>query len=930
MTTSGTIEVRGARTHNLKNISLGLPRGAFIVVTGPSGSGKSSLAFDTLYAEGERRYVESLSPRARQFLEQLPRADVDVIDGLPPAVAIGQTTGGLHPKSTVGTLTEIDDHLRLLYARAGTAYCPRHGLPLKAESVASMTDKVLCDAGDRRIAVAAPIDLGMEVSAKAFQALAAKLQTEGFQRVRIDGQIMHLDDVSGGEPLGDGAHVLELIVDRLRVRGDVRERIAQSLETALERGGGRAVVFDLDGEGENGAVWERRFSSKNACPLCDFAAGELEPGDFSRFSRRGACPHCGGTGLVDVLLAERLIVDPSKSLAGGAFAGNPSSTWCQMLMQTAAAAGLDVDAPWQQLPEAARRALLDAVQGAIEAYLRDATPSEKKVLSAFMTQVSCPDCDGSGLGIVGRTVRLDGQRFPELQALSIKDVALKLANLQLEGVRGEIVARAAAGARSKLACLENLGLDYLTLSRPGRTLSGGELERIRLAAQLGSGLSGVLYVLDEPTTGLHPKDAEALVQVLKRLQALGNTVLVVEHDRTVMEAADWLVDMGPGAGTAGGEVTAQGTLAALKANPHSLTGAWLSGQVQNALTRRHFNATKADKLELKGAVGRNLKNVNLTIPVGGLTVITGVSGSGKSTLIVDTLLPALKAVVSKDAKAAGAGLPFSELYGAEYFDQVVSVDQAPIGRSTRSNAASYTGAFTPIRELFAETLTARERGYSASRFSFLNHGGRCEACAGEGVVRVPMQFLPDLYVRCDVCGGARYNRETLECRWQGKSIADVLEMTVDDARDFFASHPQIMRRMDALADVGLGYIRLGQSTADFSGGEAQRLKLAAELSRLSSSRTFYLLDEPTTGLHFADVAKLLAVLRRLTDIGATVVVLEHDMQVAACADWVVDVGPGAGEAGGDITAQGTPSQVARMRKSLTASWLKDALKTLRS
>ena len=555
-----------------------------------------------------------------------------------------------------------------------------------------------------------------------------------------------------------------------------------------------------------------------------------------------------------------------------------------------------------------------------------------KRVEKFLKEDVCPDCHGTRLSAAARAPKLRGISLDKACTMTLSELYDWVQGVpdsmpeEMRPMAGSICEAFTGTARRLL----DLGLGYLTLDRSAATLSTGERQRMQLARAVRNRTTGVLYVLDEPTTGLHPKDAEALVQVLKRLQALGNTVLVVEHDRTVMEAADWLVDMGPGAGTAGGEVTAQGTLAALKANPHSLTGAWLSGQVQNALPRRHFNAAKADKLELKGAVGRNLKNVNLTIPVGGLTVITGVSGSGKSTLIVDTLLPALKAVVSKDAKAAGAGLPFSELYGAEYFDQVVSVDQAPIGRSTRSNAASYTGAFTPIRELFAETLTARERGYSASRFSFLNHGGRCEACTGEGVVRVPMQFLPDLYVRCDVCGGARYNRETLECRWQGKSIAEVLEMTVDEARDFFASHPQIMRRMDALADVGLGYIRLGQSTADFSGGEAQRLKLAAELSRLSSSRTFYLLDEPTTGLHFADVAKLLAVLRRLTDIGATVVVIEHDMQVAACADWVVDVGPGAGEAGGDITAQGTPSQVARMRKSLTASWLRDALKTLRS
>lgn len=914
---SDRIEVRGARTHNLKNVSLDIPRDSLVVVTGPSGSGKSSLAFDTLYAEGERRYVESLSPRARQFLEQLPRADVDAIEGLPPAVAVGQAGGGLHPRSTVGTLTEADDHLRLLFARAGTACCPTHGLPLAAESVAAMTDRVLREFDGLRLVVTAPVARGRTFAEGEYGALVAKLLADGWTRVRIDGVTGTLDAPPAAGELADGRpHDVEVAVDRLRVRPDARERIAQSIETALELGGGIAGAADMDSERATA------LSSRNACPLCDFTAGELEPGLFSRFSRRGACPHCGGAGVVEAADPARLVADSGKSLAGGALAGRPFREVPE---------GVDPEAPWRELPETVRAALLERTAREIDGFLADAGAAEKRALAEFLHEAPCPACGGSGLGPVGRCVRVgtgeDGVSLPELEALPASDLLERLKSLEFTDVARQIADRALAGVRARLECLVELGLGYLPLARAGRTLSGGELERIRLAAQLGSGLAGVLYVLDEPTTGLHPRDVERLIGVLRRLRAKGNTVLVVEHDRAVMEAADRLVDLGPGAGELGGRIVAEGSPAEVMADVRSITGAWLAGRAEGAaLPARKFSAARAPKLTLRGATGRNLRSVDLEIPVGGVTVLTGVSGSGKSTLAADTLAPALRAYIAGEPTR---GLPFASLEGAEAFDRVVCVDQSPIGRSARSNAATFTGAFTPIRELFAETLTARERGYGPARFSLSARGGRCEACAGEGAVRVPMQFLPDLSVVCEVCGGRRYNRETLECLWQGRSMADVLDMTVAEARELFAAHPQIVRRLDMLFEVGLGYVRLGQSTSTFSGGEAQRLKLAAELAGGAAARTLYLLDEPTTGLHFADVRRLIDVLRRLADDGGTVLVVEHDMLVAASADRVVDMGPGAGAEGGRIVASGTPAQVARSARSPTALWLAAELAALR-
>lgn len=923
------ISIRGARTHNLKNISVDLPRGRYIVFTGVSGSGKSSLAFDTLYAEGERRYVESLSAYARQFLERLPRPEVDEIRGLPPAIAIDQKTTQGGARSTVGTATEVSDYLRLLFARTGDLYCPVHHLRLEVQSVAYMTDRLLVDAADKRLLILAPVKRQHVFEAQEARRLLDELQSEGYQRIRADGEVLSLDDADG-EVWADGKpHDLEVVVDRLRVRPDARERIASSIENALSLADGRVIAQDMDSE------WSAAFTSKYACPLCDFTAGELEPAHFSATNPRGACSACAGTGERISFLPQAVVADPAQSIGSGALKGIDP----KRLIAAAEALGIDVSVLWRDIDASKQEALLwgSSETKALHPPFPGAIPElderwselpepEQAALQEVRAPQLCRECAGSGLGPIARNVWVgeriaDGFTFVDASRMTLLSLRERLEGLKLTGNKQAIGEKLIAGAVPRLKCLESLGLGYLTIARRANTLSGGESQRIRLAGQIGSGLSGVLYVLDEPSIGLHPRDGDRLIRTLKDLRDLGNTVVIVEHDEDVMRAADWIVDLGPGAGKKGGRIVAVGTPDEIMQNPDSVTGPYLSHAktVAQETVAKRFSAAKSEWLKLIGASGRTLKNVTLEIPVGALTVVTGISGSGKSTLITDTLLPAMAGLLNN---AKTPSLPFVRIEGSDLFDKVISVDQTPIGRTPRSNAATYTGLFTLIRDVFAQTLTARERGYDASRFSFNARGGRCEACSGDGLVRVEMQFLPDVFVTCDVCGGKRYNRETLECRWKGLSIADVLDLTVDEARAVFAQQPQIIRKLDTLADVGLGYIRLGQNAATFSGGEAQRVKLAAELARRDTGETLYILDEPTTGLHFEDTAKLLSALRRLTQLGNTVLVIEHDLAVAAAADWLIDMGPEGGDAGGEIVAAGTPRALIRNKKSITGPWLK--------
>lgn len=840
MSDANWLIVRGARTHNLKNISLRLPQKGLTVVTGVSGSGKSSLAFDTLFAEGQRRYVESLSVYARQFLSLLPRPDIDGIDGLSPAIAIDQNCGRANPRSNVGTATEIVDYLRLLYARAGSPYCPTHHRKLEATPIAAMADRAMALPEGTRLMILAPVHRHSNADVQAF---FEKMLASGYTRFRVDGEMVAVYDGSEAVQWQDGAlHDLDVVVDRVKIRADVRERLAQSFEAAAALAGGKTLAMNM-ATGE-----EMLYSSSFACPLCDYVVGSLEPRLFSSASPRGACAACGGVGVMP-----------------------------------------------------------------------DGTP--------------CASCGGTGLCAVARSVFLESAERNErwsianLGCIPLDQLDAVFSSLHFSGRQQAAGEKILPLLRRKLALLVDLGLGYLTLDRRADTLSGGELQRLRLAGQIDLGLSGVLYVLDEPSIGLHPRDGRRLIEKLQALRDLGNTVVVVEHDEEMMRAADWLIDMGPGAGECGGEVVACGTPQAVMADPASITGAFLSGRRHVVAERPFFDPVAAKWLRLKGARGRSLKSVDIAVPAGALTVVTGVSGSGKSTLVNDTLAPALRRAFHQGEEKP---LPYDSLDGLDVFDKVISVTQAPIGRTPRSNAATFTGLFSLIREAFAQTLTARERGYDARRFSFNVKGGRCEACEGEGVVKVEMQFLPDVYVPCEVCGGTRYNRETLEAKLKGLSIAEVLELTVDEALKFFAAYPQILRRLKALADSGLGYIRLGQSATTFSGGEAQRLKLAAELARPDTGHTLYLLDEPTTGLHPADVSQLLSVLRRLTALGNSVLVIEHDMDVAAAADWVIDIGPDAGEAGGKLVAAGTPEEVARTEGSATAPYLAAALAKARS
>jgi len=942
-----TIRIRGARTHNLKNIDLDLPRDKLIVITGLSGSGKSSLAFDTIYAEGQRRYVESLSAYARQFLSVMEKPDVDHIEGLSPAISIEQKSTSHNPRSTVGTITEIYDYLRLLYARVGLPRCPDHGYPLEAQTVSQMVDQVLALGNDETTAeqrwmLLAPVIRERKGEhAQVFE----QLRAQGYVRVRVDGVLHEIDAVP---PLALRVkHTIEAVIDRFKVRDDIKQRLAESFETALKLGDGMATVQSLDDDKADPLL----FSSKYSCPVCDYALPELEPRLFSFNSPVGACTGCDGLGVSQFFDPARVVVHPELSLAAGAVRGwdRRNAYYFQLIQSLAKHFGFGVDTPWQDLAEESRQAVLfgsgkdvisfsyitDAggrtqrkhkfegiVPNLERRYRETESAAVREELAKYISERPCPECGGARLNAAARNVFVADRPLPELVVLPIDEALAFFGQMQLPGWRGEIAAKIVKEIRERLTFLVDVGLDYLTLERKADTLSGGEAQRIRLASQIGAGLVGVMYVLDEPSIGLHQRDNERLLGTLTRLRDLGNTVIVVEHDEDAIRLADHIVDIGPGAGVHGGEVVAEGSYADVLKAPRSLTGQYLSGRKRIEVPSRRHKPNAKMQLKLSGASGNNLKDVDLTISAGLFTAITGVSGSGKSTLVNDTLY-ALAANEINGASHKPA--PFRGIKGLDLFDKVVDIDQSPIGRTPRSNPATYTGLFTPLRELFAQVPESRARGYSPGRFSFNVRGGRCEACQGDGLIKVEMHFLPDVYVPCDVCGGKRYNRETLEILYKGFSIHDVLEMTVEDALKLFEPVPSIARKLETLLDVGLSYIKLGQPATTLSGGEAQRVKLSKELSRRDTGRTLYILDEPTTGLHFHDIEHLLAVLHKLRDDGNTIVVIEHNLDVIKTADWVVDLGPEGGHRGGMIIAQGTPEDLAGMPQSYTGQFLAKSL-----
>jgi len=938
-----TIDIRGARTHNLKNINLTIPRDTLIVITGLSGSGKSSLAFDTLYAEGQRRYVESLSAYARQFLSLMEKPDVDSIEGLSPAISIEQKSTSHNPRSTVGTITEIYDYLRLLFARVGEPRCPDHDVPLTAQTISQMVDKVLSLPEESKMMLLAPVVKNRKGEhVKLLDSLAA----QGYIRARIDGEICDLSDPP--ELALQKKHTIEVVVDRFKVRSDLATRLAESFETALELSGGTAVVADMD----NPKAEELVFSANFACPHCGYSVPELEPRLFSFNNPAGACPTCDGLGVQQFFDESRVVQNESISLAGGAVKGwdRRNFYYYQMLTSLAKHYKFDIETPYEDLPKKIKDIVMHGsgkeeiefqymndrgdvvirkhpfegiLNNMARRYKETESMSVREELAKNISNRPCADCGGSRLRPEARNVYIGSINLPQISEKSIGESLEFFQGLTLTGQKAQIAEKILKEIKERLEFLVNVGLNYLSLSRSAETLSGGEAQRIRLASQIGAGLVGVMYVLDEPSIGLHQRDNERLLNTLIHLRNLGNTVIVVEHDEDAIREADHIIDIGPGAGVHGGQVIAQGTAKEIMANPNSITGKFLSGEEKIEIPKKRTALDKSKLLKLKGATGNNLKGVNLEIPVGLFTCITGVSGSGKSTLINDTLFPLAQNALNRAEKTDFA--PYKSIEGLEYFDKVIDINQSPIGRTPRSNPATYTGLFTPIRELFAGVPEARARGYNPGRFSFNVRGGRCEACQGDGVLKVEMHFLPDVYVPCDQCKGKRYNRETLEIRYKGKTIHQVLDMTVEEAREFFDAIPMIARKLQTLMDVGLSYIRLGQSSTTLSGGEAQRVKLATELSKRDTGKTLYILDEPTTGLHFADIKQLLEVLHRLRDQGNTIVVIEHNLDVIKTADWIVDLGPEGGSGGGQIIATGTPEEVAKVKGSHTARFLKDIL-----
>lgn len=942
-----TIRIRGARTHNLKNLDLDLPRDRLIVITGLSGSGKSSLAFDTIYAEGQRRYVESLSAYARQFLSVMEKPDVDHIEGLSPAISIEQKSTSHNPRSTVGTITEIYDYLRLLYARVGLPRCPDHGYPLEAQTVSQMVDQVLSLGNDPKTAEQRWMLLAPVVRERKGEhaQIFEQLRAQGYVRVRVDGVLYEMDALP--TLALRQKHTIEAVIDRFKVRDDIKQRVTESFETALKLGDGMAIVQSLDDEN----LAPLLFSSKYSCPVCDYSLPELEPRLFSFNSPVGACPSCDGLGVSQFFDPARVVVHPELSLAAGAVRGwdRRNAYYFQLIQSLAKHFRFSVDTPWQELSEASRQAVLygsgkevitfsyitdsggrtqrkhkfEGIVPNLERRYRETESSAvREELAKYISDRPCPECNGARLNKSARNVFVADKPLPEIVVLPIDETLNFFGQLALPGWRGEIAVKIVKEIRERLSFLVDVGLDYLTLERKADTLSGGEAQRIRLASQIGAGLVGVMYVLDEPSIGLHQRDNERLLGTLTRLRDLGNTVIVVEHDEDAIRLADHIVDIGPGAGVHGGEIVAQGSYADVLKAPRSLTGQYLSGKRRIEIPKQRHKANKKMMVKLQGASGNNLKNVDVEIPAGLFTAITGVSGSGKSTLINDTLY-ALAANEINGASHKPAA--HREVKGLDLFDKVVDIDQSPIGRTPRSNPATYTGLFTPLRELFAQVPESRARGYSPGRFSFNVRGGRCEACQGDGLIKVEMHFLPDVYVPCDVCHGKRYNRETLEILYKGFSIHDVLEMTVEDALKLFEPVPSISRKLETLLDVGLSYIKLGQPATTLSGGEAQRVKLSKELSRRDTGRTLYILDEPTTGLHFHDIEHLLAVLHKLRDDGNTIVVIEHNLDVIKTADWVIDLGPEGGHRGGQIIAQGTPEEVAAMPQSYTGQFLAKTL-----
>ena len=949
-----TIKIRGARTHNLKSINLDIPRDQLVVITGLSGSGKSSLAFDTLYAEGQRRYVESLSAYARQFLQLMEKPDVDSIEGLSPAISIEQKATSHNPRSTVGTVTEIHDYLRLLFARAGTPHCPEHHLPLEAQSVSQMVDTVMTKPEDTKLMILGPVvseRKGEHVD------LFEDLQAQGFVRFRVrsgggttqhaTAKIYEVDDLPKLKK--NEKHSIDVVIDRIKVKADIQQRLAESFETALRLADGRAIALEMD------TNEEQLFSSKFACPVCSYSLQELEPRLFSFNNPMGACPSCDGLGHITFFDPKRVVAHPELSLASGAIKGwdRRNQFYFRLLQNLAKHANFDLETPFEELSKKAQDLILfgsgnqdipfeylnekgkvivreHAFEGIVanfeRRYKETDSATVREELAKYQNNKPCPTCEGTRLRTEARNVKVgDGAQsraIYEISNLPLGKALTYFKTLELKGAKKEIAGKIISEISSRLSFLNDVGLDYLSLDRSADTLSGGEAQRIRLASQIGSGLTGVMYVLDEPSIGLHQRDNDRLIGTLKHLRDLGNSVLVVEHDEDMIRASDYVIDIGPGAGEHGGKIIAEGTPKEIQEHPTSLTGAYLSGKESIAVPKNRTPVSDKN-LKIIGATGNNLKNVDVEIPLGLLTCVTGVSGSGKSTLINDTLHHAVaQHLYGSNAEPA----EHKEIQGLEHFDKVINVDQSPIGRTPRSNPATYTGLFTPIRELFAGVPAARERGYEAGRFSFNVRGGRCETCEGDGVLKVEMHFLPDVYVPCDVCHGKRYNRETLDIRYKGKNIHEVLSMTIEQAHEFFEAVPTVKRKLKTLLDVGLGYVKLGQSATTLSGGEAQRVKLSLELSKRDTGRTLYILDEPTTGLHFHDIQLLLKVIHTLKKHGNTIVIIEHNLDVIKTADWIIDLGPEGGGGGGEIIAVGTPENVAKVAKSYTGKYLAPLLK----